>query len=148
MYVGDRSGTIYRIPEAGLNERFAKLEPSVAAYHLAFGPDGRLFVTSPGLASFDSVYAIDRSGEVERYFRGLGRPQGLAFDTDGNLYVAACFAGRHGIVRISDNGAACELFVAAMNAVGVCFTRRGDMVVATSDAAYSLPVGIHGTLLQ
>ena len=147
MYVGDRSGTIYRVPEPALPTPFATLEPSVAAYHMAFGPDGRLYVTAPGLASYDAVYAVDKSGNVERYFRGLGRPQGLAFDTEANLYVAACYRGRHGVVRISPDGESAETFVAGNNVVGLCFTRNGEMVVATNDSVYSINVGIFGTLL-
>ena len=147
MFVGDRSGTIYRIAEAAVQTSFATIEPSVAAYHMAFGPDGRLYVTAPGLASFDAVYAIDKDGHVEYYFRGLGRPQGLAFDTEGNLYVAACYRGKHGIVRIGANAGSAEIFAAGNNVVGLCFTRNGEMIVATSDAAYSLNLGIYGTLL-
>ncbi|CAN5568424.1 hypothetical protein BH18ACI3_BH18ACI3_19450 [soil metagenome] len=148
MYVGDRSGTIYRIPEPALPEKFATLEPSVAAYHMAFGPDGRLFATAPGLASHDAVYAVDTKGKSTRYFRGLGRPQGLAFDTEGNLFVAACQRGKHGVVRISEGGESGEIFVAGNNIVGLCFTRNGEMVVATNDEVFSLNVGIYGTLLQ
>jgi sugar lactone lactonase YvrE len=147
MYVGDRSGAIYRIPEPGLTEKFATLEPSVAAYHMAFGPDGRLYVTAPGLASYDAVYAVDAKGKVDQYFRGLGRPQGLAFDKEGKLYVAACYGSRHGIVRIAPNGKSAEHFVAGNNVVGLCFTRNGEMVVATNEAVYSLNVGIYGTLV-
>jgi sugar lactone lactonase YvrE len=147
MYVGDRSGTIYRIPEPALAEKFATLEPSVAAYHMAFGPDGRLFVTAPGLASHDAVHAIDTKGSVSSYFRGLGRPQGLAFDTEGNLYVAACHRGKHGVVRISESGESAEMLVAGNNIVGLCFTRNGEMVVATNDSVYSINVGIYGTLV-
>jgi sugar lactone lactonase YvrE len=147
MFVGDRSGTIYRIPEPALPSPFATLEASVAAYHMAFGPDGRLFVTAPGLASHDAVYAIDENGSVEKYFRGLGRPQGLAFGSDGNLYVAACYRGKHGVVKISDGGESAELFVAGNNVVGLCFTRNAEMIVATNDSVYSLNVGLYGTLL-
>jgi sugar lactone lactonase YvrE len=147
MYVGDRAGTIYRIAEPAVAEPWATLEPSVAAYHMAFGPDGRLYVTSPGLASHDCVYAIDRDGAVGKYFRGLGRPQGLAFDVDGNLYVAACYQSKHGIVRIAPGGKSAEHLVAAANAVGLCFTKTGEMIVATNDSVYSLPLGLQGTLL-
>src|SRR5262249_58315332 len=89
MFVGDRSGTIYRINEIGEAITFATLEPSMAAYHLAFGPDGNLYVTGPTLSTFDSVMRISSDGVVTRFFTGLGRPQGLAFDRSGNLYVAA-----------------------------------------------------------
>jgi sugar lactone lactonase YvrE len=147
MYVGDRTGTIYRVKDLGESETFAVLEPSVAAYHMAFGPDGRLFVTSPGLASYDCVHVIDREGFDEKFFRGLGRPQGLAFDKEGYLYVAACYKGRHGIVRISPDGSSAEQFVAGNNIVGLCFTRKGEMVVSTNDTVYSVECGIEGILL-
>lgn len=148
MFVGDRSGTVHRVDELGDVSRFASLEPSVAAYHLAFGPDGRLYVASPGFASHDAIYAINSEGGVERFVRGLGRPQGLAFDREGNLYAAACFRGRHGIVRVDAETQEIEHFVAGNNLVGLCFTRNGEMIVATNDAAYSLNVGIYGTLLN
>jgi sugar lactone lactonase YvrE len=156
MYVGDRSGTIYRVRDFAEVETFTVMDASVAAYHLAFGPDGRLFMTAPGLASHDAVHVIDKEGFDEKFFRGLGRPQGLAFDKAGNLYVAACYQGRHGIVKISSNGAAdgsgtgvaAEQFVAGNNVVGLCFTRAGEMIVATNDSVYSIPCGIEGTLLD
>jgi hypothetical protein len=148
MYVGDRSGTIYRVREFGAHESFAVLEPSVSAYHLAFGTDNKLYVTAPGLASFDAVYVIDEDGFEEKYFRGFGRPQGLAFDKQGNLYVAACFQGKHGIARIAPKAESAEMFVAGMNVVGLCFTRKGEMIVATNNSVYSIPVGIEGTLLD
>lgn len=147
MYVGDRSGTVFRIRDFQEPETFAVLEPSVAAYHLAFGPDERLYVTAPGLASHDAVYAVDKKGDITTYFRGFGRPQGLAFDTEGNLYVAACYRGRHGIVRIARGGVECEHFVAGGSIVGLCFTRKGEMIVATGDSVYSVEVGIEGALL-
>ena len=148
MFVGDRSGTIYRVKGFDASESFAILEPSVSAFHLAFAPDGRLFVTAPKLSSFDAVYAFDSKGYEAIFARGLGRPQGLAFDNSSNLYVGACFEGRHGIVKISPNGTKSELFVAGMNIVGLCFTRKGELIAATNDAIYSLPIGIYGTLLD
>jgi sugar lactone lactonase YvrE len=147
LYVGDRTGTIYRVSGLGTAETFAVLEASVAAYHLAFGPDGRLYVTAPGLASHDAVYAIDRKGDVTTYARGFGRPQGMAFDTDGNLYVVACYQGKHGIVRIATNGQI-ENFLSGPNIVGLCFTRDGSIVVATGETVYSVSCGVKGTLLS
>jgi len=147
MYVGDRGGTIYRIPRPSLIETFAVLEPSVAAYHIAFGPDDNLYATSPGFASNDAIYQIDAEGTVRPFFRGLGRPQGLAFDTDGNLYVAACYRSKRGIFRVKPDGSSIRQFVSGMNVVGLCFTRKGDLIVATNDAIYSVTAGVYGTLL-
>jgi sugar lactone lactonase YvrE len=148
MFVGDRSGTIYRVNEIGEARAWATLEPSVSAYHLAFGPDGFLYVTGPTVCSFDAIMRFNEDGEPSVFFRGLGRPQGLAFDRDGNLYVAASLRGRRGIVRISPDGVKAEVVVAGMNLVGLAFGPDGEMVVATNDSVYSLSLGIHGTLLE
>lgn len=148
MYVGDRAGTIHRVRDFGDVETFTVMEPSVAAYHMAFGPDGRLFVTAPGLASNDAVHVVDKEGFDEEYFRGFGRPQGLAFDKAGNLYVAACYKGKHGIVQISPDGKDARHFVAGNNVVGLCFNRKGDLIVATGDSVYSVPCGVQGALLD
>jgi sugar lactone lactonase YvrE len=147
MYVGDRTGTIYRVNGIGEEKPWARLEQSVSAYHLAFGPDGALYVTGPTVSSFESVMRIDPSGEVSAFYRGLGRPHGLAFDREGFLYVAASLRGRRGIVRITPDGRDAELFVAGMNVVGLAFSSTGEMVVATHEGVYRLPLGIYGTLL-
>jgi len=148
MYVGDRTGTVFKVNEIGEEKIWAHLEPSVSAYHLAWGPDDALYVTGPTVTSFDSIMRIDKDGNAATFFKGLGRPQGLAFDTDGNLYVAATLRGRRGIVRVEPNGDKAEVFVAGMNLVGVAFSALGEMIVASNDSVYSLPVGVHGTLLS
>lgn len=148
MYVGDRRGTIYRVNAIGEANEWAQVEPSVAAYHLAFGTDGALYVTGPTVSSYDTVTRIDERGHARPFFRGLGRPGGLAFDRAGNLYVAASYRARRGIVRISPDGQNAELVVAGMNVIGLAFSAEGEMIVATNDAVYSLPLGIQGTLLQ
>jgi len=148
MYVGDRTGTIYRVNSIGEVQPWAQLEASVAAYHLAFGPDDALYVTGPTVSSYDAVMRIDESGEAEVFFRGLGRPGGLAFDREGFLYVAASYRARRGIVRLSPDSMDARLVVAGMNVIGLAFSAQGDMVVATNEAVYTLPLGIRGTLLK
>jgi sugar lactone lactonase YvrE len=91
---------------------------------------------------------VDRSGEASVFYRGLGRPQGLAFDRDGNLYVAASLRGRRGIVRISADGREAQMAVAGMNVIGLAFGASGEMAITTNDAVYSVPLGIQGTLLR
>jgi hypothetical protein len=145
MFVGDRGGTIYEVSSIGIPQAFATIEPSVSAYHLAFDGAGNLYVTAPGLSSFDSIHVIDKAGNETEFYRGLGRPQGLAFDQAGSLYVAGCLTGRRGIVRITPDKKA-EIFVAGMNVIGLCFNKKGEMIVATNEAVFGLPVGIYGRL--
>lgn len=147
LYVGDRSGTIFKISPNRQIFVFATLEPSIAAYHLAFGPDNYLYVTGPTTSSFDCVYRISLEGEVETFYRGLGRPQGLAFDEQGKLYVAASIAGRRGVVRVTPEKHA-DLFLSGPGIVGLAFTPSRAMVVATTNGIYRVDVGIKGLNYQ
>jgi sugar lactone lactonase YvrE len=138
MYVGDRTGTIYKVNGIGEESAWAQLEPSVAAYHLAVGPDQSVYVAGPTIASFESIMRVDVNGRVSVFYKGLGRPQGLTVDDSGVVYVAASLRGRRGVVRILPDGKSAELFVAGMNLVGLAFGATGDLAVASTDSIYSL----------
>ena len=143
LYVGDRNGTIFKISRDQQVFVFATLEPSVSAYHLAFGPKGDLFVTGPTTSSFDRVYCIDPAGAVSTFYKGLGRPQGIALDVEGNLYVAASLGGKRGIVKITADGKA-NLEVAGQGLVGLAFAPGRSVVLATTSSVHHLAWNIQG----
>ena len=147
MHVGDRTGTIFKVNGIGEERAWTQIEPSVSAFHLAFGPDDSLYVAGPTVTSFDSICRINPDGETDVFFKGLGRPQGLAFDQDGNLYVAASLRGRRGIVRISADGGDARVIDSGVNLVGLAFGGSGEMAVVSIDSVYSLPTQITGILL-
>ncbi len=146
LYVGDRSGTIFKISREQQVFVFATLEPSVSAYHLAFAANGELFVTGPTTSSFDAIYRIDPHGTVSTFYRGLGRPQGLAFDAAGNLYVAASLSGKRGIVKVTPEGSA-SLEVSGQGLVGLTFAPGRSAVLATTTAVHHLSWDIQGASL-
>ncbi|MGP8259033.1 MAG: SMP-30/gluconolactonase/LRE family protein [Acidobacteriaceae bacterium] len=168
LFVGDRSGTIFKVgPEQGragasgvplgaeqtageLGDRgifvYATLEPSMAAYHLAFNDQGTLFVSGPTTSSNQSIYAIERDGRTTVFYQGLGRAQGMAFDVDGNLYIAASLHGQRGIVRITTRREA-SLAVSGNNLVGLAFLDDGCAALATRDALYHVALDIEGRRL-
>jgi sugar lactone lactonase YvrE len=137
LLVGDRSGTVFRVDAAGRATTFATLPSSVAAFHLALGPDGALFVTAPTLSSYDQVYRVDRDGTVTTRFATFGRPQGIAFDRSGTLHVVEALAGVSGLYRVTDQ-AEPQLVVSGPGLVGVAFGPRGELVVCSNDTAYRL----------
>jgi sugar lactone lactonase YvrE len=152
LFVGDRSGTIFKVGPYGSRNTgevfvFATLEPSVSAYHLAFRDDGTLLVAAPSTSSNQRIYAIAPNGDTSIFFRGLGRPQGVAIDTEGNVYVAASLRGRRGVVRIAPDGSSAELLIAGNDLVGLCFLDDGCLALATGSTIFHLDLGITGRLL-
>ncbi|MGC9159050.1 MAG: gluconolaconase [Terracidiphilus sp.] len=143
LFVGDRSGTVFKInPERQIFVH-TTLEPSISAYHLAMDAAGTLYVTGPTLSSNDAIWAIAPDGEARVWYRGLGRPQGLALDREGNVYLAACLHGRRGLVRVTPDGEA-TLAVAGFNLVGVAFSPLGTAILATNEAVYEVDLGVDG----
>lgn len=147
LFVGDRSGTVFRIDPGGRTETFATVPSSIAAFHLAMSPEGELYVSAPTLASYDSLFRIDDNGRVETLSVPFGRPQGLAFDAAGVLHVVEALAGSSGVYAMrqrliaghdsSDANGDPELVVAGAGLVGLAFGLRGEMVVASNGSVYS-----------
>ena len=144
LYVGDRSGSILRV-ENGRATQLAALPSSVAAFHLALGPDGWLYVTAPTLSARDPVYRVSPGGAVEVFADGFGRPQGLAFDERGRLYVVDALAGSSGVYRLGlDGREPPEQVVAASELIGLAFDPLGGLVLVSQDTAYRLQVPLRG----
>jgi sugar lactone lactonase YvrE len=135
LYVGDRSGTVFRV-EDGRATPFATLPASVAAFHLAMSPHDELFVSAPTLGSYDYVYRITRDGMVRTVPTPFGRPQGLAFSTDGVLHVVDALAGASGVYRFPDLDGPPELVTSGHAMVGLAFGPSGQFVVTSNDTAY------------
>ncbi len=142
LYVGDRSGTIFKISPEKETFVFATLEPSIAAYHLAFGLDDHLYVSGPTTSSYDCVYRISPSGEVGKFYTGLGRPQGIAVDIHGAIYIVASHRGRRGIFRFA--GTDPEPVVAGVSLVGLAFDYEDNLLVVDSGSLYRVQLGVTG----
>jgi sugar lactone lactonase YvrE len=146
LYVGDRSGSILRV-ENGRTTLIASIPPSVAAFHLAFGPDGALYVAAPTLAAHDAIYRVTLDGAVDVFQDGFGRPQGLAFDDQGHLYIADTLAGSSGVFRLRlDRREPPQQVIAGGDLIGLAFDPRGGLVLASQDTVFRLNVDVRGLL--
>jgi sugar lactone lactonase YvrE len=142
LYVGDRSGTLFAVQPDRTVTALATLPASVAAFHVAIGPDECVYLTGPTLGPYDSVYRVDpETGTIDTVSSAFGRPQGLAFDSRGALYVVEALAGWNGLYRVRPDGSS-ELVVAGQALVGAAFDPNGGLVVASNDTVYRLDVPI------
>ena len=137
LFVGDRSGTLFRVDRSGNAQPFATLPGSIAAFHLAIGPDGTIYVTAPTLSTYDSVYRVEPDGSISTLDARFGRPQGIAFDANGALFVVEALAGASGLYRLPRDGQP-ELVLAGLNLVGVAFDSFGGLIVCSNETAFRL----------
>jgi len=139
LYVGDRTGRIWKIGKAGRKMEFASLEPSISAYHLAIDGEDRIYVTGPTFAARDSLYRISVDGTVETILRGLARPQGMTFLPEGDLLLTTGYKGRKGVFRYSPADGSFRLHIAAPILVGLAVLDQ-TAYLATGDALYTAPL--------
>ncbi len=137
LFVGDRSGTIFKVDQSGKPEPLASLPPSVAAFHLAIAPDGAVWVTAPTLSTYDPIYKVSPDGTVATVDVRFGRPQGIAFDANGQAFVIEALAGGSGLYRLPPNGRP-ELVLSGPNLIGIAFDSSGSVVVCSNETAYRL----------
>jgi sugar lactone lactonase YvrE len=140
LLVGDRNGRILLIDPSGGRTVLAHLEPSVSAYHLAVDASDILYVTAPTISMRDALFRITRDGEVSALQTGLGRPQGMAFGPEGDLWVCASFGGRKGIFRYSPSRGTMVYAVAAPMLVGLAIEAE-DLFAVDSACLYHLKTG-------
>lgn len=141
LFAGDRSGKIYRIEASGDRREFARLEPSISAYHLAFDLWDNLYVTCPTISVRDALYRIDPQGKVQTVLRGLARPQGLAVAKDGSIWIAASYGGKKGVFRYLPDSGEITLHVAGPMLVGLALA-GDDIFLADSSSIFWLsPTG-------
>ena len=96
----------------------------------------RLFRQGSEVKAGDPLYRIDPDGAVTTTY-SFGRPQGLAFDPQGSLFVVEALAGSSGLYRLPPQGAP-ELVLTGPGLVGVAFDREGTLVVSSNETAYRL----------
>ena len=147
LFVGDRSGTVFRLGPSGRVIPFVSLPPSVVAYHLAIGPDDDLYVAGPTFNTRDRIYRISRLGDIHVLSEEFGRPQGLAVDSVGHVYVVDAVAGGAGLYRVRE-GCPRELMLSAPALVGVALDPRGGLVVSSNDTAFRLNVPLRPWLAR
>jgi DNA-binding beta-propeller fold protein YncE len=135
LFVGDRNGRILKVTPDGEARVFASIPESMVAVHLTFDAENNLLVSSPGLSSYNQLLMIDRYGKVIPLYGGFGRPQGIAVDAIGNIYVCDAKAGDSSVLKINPQGETSTLLTGPVM-VGLAFDRSGNAAVCSPNAVY------------
>jgi sugar lactone lactonase YvrE len=151
LYVPQRGGaagcSIVRISSTGgANQAgvvVARMNPPCNPAGLAFGPDGRLYLTGFGAAG-DEIGVVRPNAASPPVATGFatGTPgaNGVAFDEDGNLYVSDGVTAQGRVFRVGRSGGAATVLFRVQpmaNAAGV-----GRQNLALQPGAAPAPQGI------
>jgi sugar lactone lactonase YvrE len=79
-------GSIYVVPPVGTPSKYAQVPSSNSQIALALGPDGSLYASNDQKGQ---VYKISSSGDWRPFASAIDRPMCMAFDSAGNMYIAA-----------------------------------------------------------
>lgn len=133
LFVGDRGGRIWKISPKGESSVFAEVPESMVAFHLAFDLEGNLLVSNPGLSSYNHLLMIDSSGKAIPLYGGFGRPQGIAVDAKGAIYISEAKAGESAIMKVLPGGEVRTLLSGPVM-IGIALDKLGNIAITTPDS--------------
>jgi sugar lactone lactonase YvrE len=126
------SGTITKYTPQGVGSLFASTPPGVGTAYLAFDAAGNLFAS--GSTFSDTIAKFTPQGVFSLFAStGLHTPDGMAFDTAGNLYVAN--ANGNDILKFTPGGAV-SVFASTGSfnvPIGLAFDAAGNLFATESN---------------
>jgi sugar lactone lactonase YvrE len=149
LYVSDgASGRVLRVTLDGHIRVFAELPNMPPLTGLAFGPDGKLYVTMfstlPHTPGSGEIWSLDSDGKPSIAVRGLTMPIDVGFDAVGTMYVLEFSDGRQPnhpyaadngrLLRIEPDGSAMVVLDRLNYPTAMVFSHSGDLYIAVSGA--------------
>lgn len=143
LFVGDRSGSIFKIDSDGQASFYTSIPQSYIAFHLNFDTKGNLFVTNPVHMGENIIWKIDKENQkIENYYSGLSLFHGFVFDSKDNLYLAETKRNESRIIKIQ-NGQYISTVITGTNFIGLAFDKNENLIVATANSLYLIEKGYY-----
>ncbi|MCK4907927.1 MAG: SMP-30/gluconolactonase/LRE family protein [Spirochaetes bacterium] len=131
LYVGDRTGSIFKVNHSGNAEFFTALPSSVVGYHLAIDSKDRLYVTVPLDIGENIIYRISPSGDVEEFVKDLSEYNGIAVNSEDTVFVVESNRGYGSVLKIDPETGEKTRSISGEKIVGLCFNKSDDLYIAT-----------------
>lgn len=136
LFVGDRTGSVFRVNREGESAFFADLPPSPIGYHLACDSRDTLYVTVPLEIGENTIYTVSPEGTVAEFLTDLSEFHGILVDAEDRLLVAEICQGKGGIVRINPQTREKTRLLSGEDIISLALTPDGDLCVATLSRLY------------
>lgn len=139
LFVGDRSGTVFRVGPGGDAQFFARLPASNVAYHLAIDSRDRLYVTAPQSVGENTIWRVLPDGTTEEFRTELAEFHGIAVDAADMVWVSMTNQGKGSLQRIDPATGERKRVLSGDEIIGLAFGPGGDLVLATFSRLYTVP---------
>ena len=137
LYVGDRTGSIFKVSKDGKAYFFSSLHQSYIAYHMSIDNDDNLYVTNPVHMGENYIYKFDKDGNKSIFHFGLSLFHAFTFDSDNNMYLAESKRRESRIIRITPDKKI-DVILCGSNFIGCKFDSQNNLIVASSTSLYKI----------
>ncbi len=138
LFVGDRTGSIFKIDKTGRADIFASLPASNIAYHLSIDSNDELFVTVPMQIGENVIYNISPEGKISEFHSDMMEFHGVAVDANDNIFVAVTNRDKGAIHMINRKTKENRKIVSGEEIVGLAFDAEGNIYFSTFSRIYFL----------
>ncbi len=143
IFVGDRTGSIFKIDQSGQASFLTSVPQSYIAFHLTLDSQDNLYVSNPVHMGENFIYRIDnKTGKRSVYYNGLSLFHGFIFDSQDNLYLTETKRNESRVIKIKD-GQYVSTVLTGTNFIGLCFDRKQNLIVATATSLYMIEKGFY-----
>ena len=136
LFVGDRTGSVFRVRPDGSSDFFADLPASPIAYHLAMDSADNLYVTVPVEIGENTIYRITPEGEITEFLTDLSEFHGIVIDGEDRIFIAEVCQGKGAVVMIDPASGEKRRILSGDEIISLAFTPDGDLCVATFSKLY------------
>jgi sugar lactone lactonase YvrE len=131
LYAGINESQIVAISPAGVVTRFVAIQEN----GLAVDSSNNLYVSNYFPGAHGEIDKFTPQGNFSLFASALASPQGLAFDSHGNLFVAEGIAGT--IDQISPSGVLTNFASGLSMPTSLAFGSNDNLFVTTADSSFS-----------
>ena len=141
LYVDSATtGVVYKVGPGGTSTPFVTipLNSSYGLDDLAIDSVGNLYVSVPINSSAGTIAKVTPTGVISTYATGLGNPNGLAFDTAGDLLVGSTLGINGKIYKVGPGGGVATLFASSVQGgtFGLAVDAVGNVYASSYDNGF------------
>jgi hypothetical protein len=135
IYVGDQTGSLFKVDATGRASFQASLPESFKGYHFIFSPDNELYISLPSSVGKNYIYKMNTKREIEPFIESINILGGIAFSPEGDFHWIEN-SREEGIVYKKNKDGSVQKILGGNFLLGIAFNPIGDLIVTDLHCIY------------